>query len=83
MYSDDHGVSWSGAREITEDTKWKNGTWYATGPGAGIQLQKGRKRGRGLGLAIVKYIAGSLGGQVGVKPNKPKGNTFFLKLPAK
>ena len=48
-----------------------------------IQLQKGTKRGRGLGLSIVKYIAESLGAHVGVEPNEPQGNIFFLKLPAK
>lgn len=48
-----------------------------------VQLEEGQKRGRGLGLAIVKYIAESLGGEVGVRPNDPKGNIFYIKLPYK
>jgi len=45
-----------------------------------IQLEEGKKRGRGLGLAIVKYIAESLNGTVGVVPNLPTGNIFYLEL---
>lgn len=41
-FSDDDGVTWSKAREITDAVKEKNWTWYATGPGAGIQTKKGR-----------------------------------------
>ncbi len=43
------------------------------------QLEKGR--GRGLGLAIVKRIADAHDGKVGVYPNEPRGNVFYLKLP--
>ncbi|MBT4173924.1 MAG: HAMP domain-containing histidine kinase, partial [Candidatus Marinimicrobia bacterium] len=39
------------------------------------------KKGRGLGLAIVKKIAEIHGAEVGVKPNEPKGNIFYLKIP--
>jgi sialidase-1 len=42
MYSDDHGRSWSTAREITATAKRPDWTWYATGPGTGIQLRSGR-----------------------------------------
>lgn len=45
-HSDNHGLSWSKPQEITEDTKQKTWTWYATGPGAGIQIQEGAQRGR-------------------------------------
>lgn len=48
----------------------------------GVQLEKGAKRGRGLGLAIVKRIAEAHGGEVGVLPNLPTGNIFYLRLPA-
>jgi PAS domain S-box-containing protein len=46
-----------------------------------VQLTKGMRMGRGLGLAIVKRIAGAHGAEVGVKPNKPKGNIFYIKIP--
>lgn len=45
MSSSDDGTTWSDARDITRDVKRDNWTWYATGPGAGIQLKK-KFRGR-------------------------------------
>jgi len=45
------------------------------------QLAKENKRGRGLGLAIVKRIAIAHGGEAWVEPNKPKGNSFCLRIP--
>ncbi|WCJ59807.1 sialidase family protein [Fontisphaera persica] len=45
-HSDDHGRTWSPPREITAQVKPTNWTWFATGPGAGIQLEKGVHRGR-------------------------------------
>ena len=44
--STDDGVSWAEPREITSEVKLTNWTWYATGPGAGIQLEQGANRGR-------------------------------------
>jgi len=44
--SDDDGVTWSTPREITKDVKRPDWTWYATGPGVGIQLQRGPHKGR-------------------------------------
>lgn len=44
-------------------------------------VQLGKTKGRGLGLAIVKRIAEAHDAEVGVIPNKPKGNVFYLKLP--
>jgi sialidase-1 len=44
--SSDHGATWSRPREITPACKAPNWTWYATGPGAGIQLQRGEHAGR-------------------------------------
>lgn len=38
--SDDDGKTWSEPQRITSQVK-KNWTWYATGPGNGIQLQRG------------------------------------------
>lgn len=46
LRSDDHGVTWSAPREITATTKLPSWTWYATGPGAGIELQRGEHSGR-------------------------------------
>jgi sialidase-1 len=46
LRSRDHGATWSSPEEITAQTKLKNWTWYATGPGAGIELQHGRRNGR-------------------------------------
>lgn len=40
--SRDDGTHWSTAREITASVKKPNWTWYATGPGNGIQLSDGR-----------------------------------------
>ena len=42
------------------------------------QLEHGQ--GRGLGLAIVKRIAEAHNAEVGVRPNRPTGNIFFLKI---
>jgi sialidase-1 len=44
--SKDDGLSWTTPKEITEAVKARNWTWYATGPGAGIQLQRGNFQGR-------------------------------------
>ena len=38
----DDGVTWSAPREITDDVKQPEWTWYATGPGIGIQTKGGR-----------------------------------------
>ena len=44
--STDDGKTWAAPKEITDDVKQKNWTWYATGPGAGIQLDRGEHKGR-------------------------------------
>jgi sialidase-1 len=44
--STDDGLTWSRPREITSQIKPANWTWYATGPGAGVQIQHGPKAGR-------------------------------------
>ena len=44
--SDDDGVTWSKPREITSQVKRPDWTWYATGPGVGIQLKRGAHKGR-------------------------------------
>ncbi|MCC6492352.1 MAG: exo-alpha-sialidase [Pirellulales bacterium] len=44
--SDDHGASWLPRVEITAAAKQPRWGWYATGPGHGIQLQRGTHAGR-------------------------------------
>ncbi|MCA6090833.1 exo-alpha-sialidase [Streptomyces sp. SCA3-4] len=47
QYSDDDGRSWSSPRDLTAALRppgWNS--WYATGPGHGIQLARGPHRGR-------------------------------------
>lgn len=40
--SEDDGATWTKPVEISRDVKQKDWTWYATGPGVGIQLRSGR-----------------------------------------
>ncbi len=40
--STDDGVTWAAPVEITKSVKQSDWTWYATGPGVGIQLKSGR-----------------------------------------
>jgi sialidase-1 len=42
MRSADDGKTWSRPADITRDVKKPNWTWYATGPGVGIQTRSGR-----------------------------------------
>ena len=44
--STDQGLTWSQPQEITAHVKRTNWTWYATGPGAGIQIKDGQHQGR-------------------------------------
>jgi sialidase-1 len=46
LQSDDDGLTWSKPREITATTKKTDWTWYATGPGGGIQIEHGPNKGR-------------------------------------
>ena len=45
-HSTDDGRTWTAPREITTEVKKTNWTWYATGPGSGIQIEHGPHRGR-------------------------------------
>lgn len=46
LSSTDDGNNWSEPKEITTSVKKENWTWYATGPGHGIQLEYGENKGR-------------------------------------
>ncbi len=46
LSSADDGLTWSAAQEITAAVKQSDWTWYATGPGSGIQIQHGPHQGR-------------------------------------
>lgn len=46
LESTDNGLTWSEPRDLTETTKLPEWTWYATGPGSGIQIQQGPHKGR-------------------------------------
>ena len=46
LASNDDGVNWSPASQITDNVKKPNWSWYATGPGRGIQISKGKYKGR-------------------------------------
>jgi sialidase-1 len=53
--SDDDGLTWTPPQEITATTKLPEWTWYATGPGVGIQRRSGR-----LIIPCDHVVAGSL-----------------------
>jgi sialidase-1 len=44
--SQDDGRTWAAPVEITADVKRSDWTWYATGPGAGLQIERGPHAGR-------------------------------------
>jgi sialidase-1 len=46
MSSSDDGRTWTRPRDITADVKHKDWTWYATGPGNGIQIKRAPYKGR-------------------------------------
>jgi sialidase-1 len=45
-HSTDDGLTWAPPVEITASVKRPDWTWYATGPGAGIQIERGPHAGR-------------------------------------
>lgn len=61
QYSEDDGVSWSEPEDISDDImdpSWEK--WFATGPGAGLQLEHGVHAGRMvIGMNHEGYIFGS------------------------
>ena len=57
LYSDDDGLTWSKAKEITSSAKKPEWTWYATGPCHGIQLQ-GKNHKNRLVISANHIVAG-------------------------
>ena len=45
-FSNDDGKTWAKPREITNKVKESAWSWYATGPGVGIQLSQGKHKSR-------------------------------------
>jgi sialidase-1 len=69
----DDGATWSPPAEITRDVKRQTWTWYATGPGVGIQLKNGR-----LVVPCDNYLAGSKVQQSHVILSDDGGRTWKL-----
>ena len=46
LTSDDDGAIWSAMKDVTESTKAADAITNASGPGIGIQLQRGEHKGR-------------------------------------
>ena len=60
LSSSDDGNTWTAPREITKSVKPADWTWYATGPGSGIQIEKGAYKNR-LVVACDHSVAGVKG----------------------
>ncbi|HYT94500.1 MAG TPA: sialidase family protein [Gemmataceae bacterium] len=69
----DDGASWSKPVEITRDVKRADWTWYATGPGVGIQLKSGR-----LVIPCDNKVAGTKARQAHVIYSDDSGATWKL-----
>lgn len=72
-HSTDDGATWSKPIEITKDVKKPDWTWYATGPGVGIQLKSGR-----LLIPCDNKVAGTKARQSHVIYSDDKGATWKL-----
>ena len=71
--STDDGETWSKPVEVTADTKLKDWTWYATGPGVGIQLKSGR-----LLIPCDNKVAGNKARQSHIIYSDDNGKTWKL-----
>jgi sialidase-1 len=71
--SDDEGATWARPVEITKAVKKPDWTWYATGPGVGIQLKNGR-----LVVPCDNQVAGSKTQQAHVILSDDGGKTWKL-----
>lgn len=71
--STDDGVTWSAPIDITRGLKQPDWTWYATGPGVGIQLKSGR-----LVIPCDNKVKGNKARQAHVIYSDDKGTTWRL-----
>jgi sialidase-1 len=71
--SSDDGLTWSRPVEITRDVKKADWTWYATGPGIGIQTRSGR-----LIVPCDHQVAGSKVQESHVIYSDDQGKTWHL-----
>jgi len=71
--STDDGASWSKPIEITKEVKRADWTWYATGPGIGIQLKSGR-----LLIPCDNKVAGTQARQSHIIYSDDHGSTWKL-----
>ena len=74
-HSKDDGKSWAKPTEITADVKAEGWGWYATGPGHGIQLTRGKYKGR---LVFPCDHGTKQGGRSHVFVSDDHGKTFVL-----
>lgn len=77
LHSEDDGLSWTNAREITPSVKKDNWTWYATGPCHGIQLQ-GKKYKNRLVVSSNHMVAGTMTYHSQVIYSDDSGETWYL-----
>ncbi|HEY8506167.1 MAG TPA: sialidase family protein [Gemmataceae bacterium] len=72
-HSTDDGATWAEPAEITRDVKRADWTWYATGPGIGIQTRSGR-----LVIPCDNKVAGTKARQSHVIFSDDKGKSWKL-----
>jgi len=73
MHSTDDGVTWSEPKDISASVKKADWTWYATGPGVGIQTRGGR-----LVIPANHALAGSKVHQSHLFYSDDRGKTWTL-----
>lgn len=77
-HSGDDGLTWATPREITHRVKRRGWTWYATGPGVGIQLRHGKYKGRLVIPCDHKMLGDAVGYRSHVIYSDDHGTTWRL-----
>jgi len=77
LHSEDDGLTWTEAKEVTNTTKKDNWTWYATGPCHGIQLQEKEYKNR-LVIPANHMVAGTKTYHSQVIYSDDSGETWHL-----